>query len=451
MGSNALASGNSSWGMHRPPAGRFVSTGGGVEPRQEAIVDVGTSTQRLYTGMDTASGDRLRECPVNTLGDFPRARTCGTDSEEGNDNPHVRISLLEAECAGFRHRNTLLQKHAMLLELQKIDHTQQIAQLQLKVGGLESEVRILRAARGVAGDAKRGALAVSPLSQELESHERESGLSEVWHPAREARPTEARETGVMGRAQARTGQGWACNGTSSRRNETSQASGDISGVALQLNPERRLSAEAPANWLRDSEDQGSLGEIVVQPVNFPPSSRAEGGVIETNPRLQTSPTSEDLPSAQRVSGQVCSGSKVGSVSLASMPPDADSTAHVQRPSNARVVECREPPMAVVGQTKILKSTPSASAPDSAATTGGDLRPPPSHPLQDFWADHLTTSEQKRRPVVKAKTSRIAAPSPTDASTSPCTPAWTQHSDSRLLSGTVADQIEFLYRFGRRNP
>ena len=61
MGSNALASGNSAWGMHLSPTGRFVSAGGGVEPRQEAIVDVDASTRRSYAGVDTASGDRLRE------------------------------------------------------------------------------------------------------------------------------------------------------------------------------------------------------------------------------------------------------------------------------------------------------------------------------------------------------------------------------------------------------
>lgn len=448
MGSNALANGNSSWGMHLSPAGRFVSAGGGVETRQEAIVDVDTSTRRSYTGVDTASGDRLRECPVNTLGDFPRARTCGTDSEEGNDNPHVRISLLEAECAGFRHRNTLLQKHAMLLELQKIDHTQQIAQLQLKVAGLESEVRVLRAARGVAGDAKRGALEVSPLSQELESHEREQGLSEVGYRAREICPAEAQETGVMDRAQARTGQGWASNGISPRRNETSQAPGQapggISGSALQQKPGQPLSAEAPANCFRDSKVQGSLEEVVGQPVSLPSLSRTEDGVNETNPRLRACLTSKDPPSARRVSGQVCSGLKVESVSFGSMPPDADSTAHVQRPYHAKVVENREPPMAVIGQTKILKSTSSGSAVDAAATTGEDPRPPPSHPLQDFWADHLSSSGQKRRPVVKAKTSGIATPSPTDASTSPCTPARSQRSDARLPSGIVAALIVLAY-------
>lgn len=442
MGSNALASDNSSWGMHLSPAGRFVSTGGGVEPRQEAIVDMDTSTRRSYTGVDTASGDRLRECPVNTLGDFPRARTCGAGSEEGTDNPHVRISLLEAECAGFRHRNKLLQKHAMLLELQKIDHTQQIAQLQLKVGGLEYEVRMLRAARGVAGDTNRGALAVSPLSRELASHERQRGLAGLGSPAREVRPAEAAARGgtVMDGEQGRPGQGWTVDGTSPRRNVTSQAPEGISGLALQQKPGRRLPAETPANCFRDSGAQSSLGEVVAEPVYLPASSRAEGGVNGTYPRLPASPTSEDPPSTRRASAQACSGLRVERVSLASMPPDADSTVPVQKPSRARVVESREPPMAVVRQTGILRSTSSASASDATATTGKDLRPPSSHPLQDFWADHLSCLGPKRRPVVKAETSRIAAPSPTDASTSPCPSARLQRSESRLPSGTVADQI-----------
>ena len=453
MGSNALASGNSAWGMHLSPTGRFVSAGGGVEPRQEAIVDVDASTRRSYAGVDTASGDRLRECPVNTLSDFTRARTCGTDSAEGNDNPHtVRIGLLEAECAGVRHRNTLLQKHVMLLELQRIDHTRQIAQLQLKVGGLECEVRMLRAARGVAGDTTPGGVAISPLSRELEPHERELSHAELGFSAREVRAAEpaARGATVMDREQGRPGQrqGWAVNDTCPLRNETSQAPGGISGLALQQTPERRLSAEAPANCFRGSGPQGALGEIMGQPEFLPASSRAEGGVNEKNPRLQASSTSEDPPSTQRVSGQACSGLRVESVSPASMPSDADSAVYAQRASRTRVLESREPPTAVVGQAKLSKPTSSVSPRDGAATTGEDLRPPQSHPLQDFWADHLSCHRPKRRPDVKAETS-MAVPSPTDASTSPCPSAWPQRSESRLPSGIFADQLDILPQFSCR--
>lgn len=443
MGSNALASGNSSWSMHISPVGRFAPTGGDVEPRRQTLVDVGTSPRRSYDGVDTASEDRLRECPINTFGD-PRASLCGTGSDAGNDNAQLaRISLLEAECASVRNRYKLLRKHAMMLELQKMDHIQQVTQLQLKVCGLESELTMLRAAREASSDTNPGGMAVSPLPRVLTSHERERGAAER-HPIVEARPAEAAARGaaVLDREQSLPG-GWAVDDASAHSNETSQAEGRISDFTLQQNPGPRLSAESLAKFCRATGVHGAVEGIDGRPQHLPTSPHAEGNMDERISRLQASPRSEDSSPTRSVPRRSCSRSGDESIPLSPMHVQRRmgdesiplSPLHVPRATRARVLESRERPAAVVGQTELSKTSSSTRTHGGAATTSEDVKPPPSHPLHDFWADSSSSSQPKRLGA-KAGNSVITAPSPTAAPTSPCPSGRPQRSDLPLLSGMV---------------